>query len=217
MATSTKITLAEPVKPIKAALEVPTKGPTDLKGTTEDAVHSVVVSKPDELTELTIGINEVIKHLEAQTSALRLRIQAMVPESLAPKPNHLLPTAPVREPSPESDDNDLSPKTSNPFGPRSSHRAPLRFIICALPDINPPTLVSPLPQYCATYNALVRQWTNVAKSSSGPNDTPQEVTLVPTARGSEMVIAEMMGLRRVACFGMTVRMTFCPAFTLTSA
>lgn len=155
--------------------------------------------KPKELRDLTIGITEITKHLEAQTAALRLKIQSLVPSTL---PSHMLPTAPVREPSPELE-------SANPFLPTLANHSPLRFVVCPLSDINPPTLVAHIPQYCATYNALVRQWMEVAKGKNvDPASAPQEVTLVTTAKGSEKVIAELIGLRRVACLGVTVRSLF---------
>ncbi|WWC85595.1 uncharacterized protein L201_000459 [Kwoniella dendrophila CBS 6074] len=177
--------------------------------------------QPEMLSHMVLGINEVIKTLESQISDLRIRL-CIIGEALNGKSNagqgslkgvkqyqsHLLPTAP-RSPSPEADieeDDYEKGKITD-----DNKKNPLEFIVVPLLSINPPSLVSPIPQYCATYNALIyqhQQLTKICKTRLKANEVEgiigsqgEEVRVVPLG-AVEKDIAELVGLRRVACLGL---------------
>ncbi|WWC97343.1 hypothetical protein V866_004222 [Kwoniella sp. B9012] len=213
----------------RVSIELPTDEPAQKKmrldetGEAEGGGEGVSGSKPvkpEILSHMVLGINEVLKSLESQISDLRIRIMIMgdtlngVPTTLArnekgPTKNHLLPTAP-RSPS-------LSPvsevevtKDSDQAKALNQGISPLEFIIFPLLSINPPSLVSPIPQYCATYNTLVYQHNQLAKIcktrlKAGQvekivSGEKEEVRVVPLG-AVEKEMAELVGLRRVACLG----------------
>ncbi|WVQ81000.1 hypothetical protein IAT38_003107 [Cryptococcus sp. DSM 104549] len=175
----------------------------------EPAAPSSRPLKPEVLSHLVLGINEVVKALEQQTEELRVCLMIMgdvlsgrePAGGLPVKPNHLLPTAP-RSPSPApSEDEEVAPETS-------SSSSPLAYIVVPLLSINPPSLVSAIPAHCATYNAHVAQFNQLAKVvksrvkqdlwSSIIGEEREEVRVVPLG-AVEKELAEMVGLRRLAC------------------
>lgn len=107
---------------------------------------------------------------------------------------------------------------SNPTR-RSKDSAALQYIVIPLPDINPQSLVAPIPAYCATYNTLAYQHDHLLKvartrvpqsvldglqSGGGSEGGPvEEVRVVPLGR-VEAEMAAMAGLRRMACLGVRV-------------
>lgn len=162
--------------------------------------------KPEILDHMVLGINETIKSLETAIDDLKLRL-LMIADRLNGihiKPNSdLLPTAPHPERSP-------SP------APTLSESSPPAFIIIPLQSISPQTLVSPIPQYCATYNSLVWQWgqmSRVAKTRIKERqlrevigEEREEVRVVPLGR-VEGEMAALVGLRRLACLAIRVSST----------
>jgi hypothetical protein len=173
--------------------------PEEVEGlTTENPV------KPEILDHLVLGINETIKSLETAIDDLKLRL-LMISDRLNGihnKPNtNLLPTAP---PNPErSPSPDLSPTTASPPA----------FIVIPLQSISPQALVSPIPQYAATYNSLVWQWgqlSRIAKTRIKEDEWEEvigedreEVRVVPLGR-VEGEMAALVGLRRLACLAIRV-------------
>jgi len=181
---------------------------------------------PPTLEHLVMGINEVVKTLERQISDLRIRIMIMgdalgqttkkhtlngrIAKSGKPE---LLPTAPVdadlNEPGLTAD----ALAVSRPEVAENTAMSPLEWIIIPLGDISPQTLVSYIPQYCASYNTLVYQHTHlskIAKARLPPSsvDTTtgsprEEVRVVPLGR-VEGELAQLVGLRRLACLGIRV-------------
>lgn len=165
-------------------------------------------TKPEILDHLVLGINETIKSLERAIDDLKLRLMMMVDRldgiNLKPGTN-LLATAPQestsRKPSPE-------PTTEEP-----KEISPPAFIVIPLHSISPQSLVTPIPQYAATYNALVWQWSQLArivktrtKESEWAEVLGQEreeVRVVPLGR-VEGEMAAMVGLRRLACLTINV-------------
>jgi hypothetical protein len=157
--------------------------------------------KPEILEHMVMGINETIKSLETAIDDLKLRL-LMIADRLNGihlKPNsNLLPTAPHSERSPS---------------PALSESSPPAFIIIPLQSISPQTLVSPIPQYCATYNSLVWQWgqlSRVAKTRVKESELRvvigeerEEVRVVPLGR-VEGEMAALVGLRRLACLAIRV-------------
>jgi hypothetical protein len=144
------------------------------------------------------------------------------------KNRELLPTAPTGNVS----GNVTAPETlstvhtdeSSATAPAatSSRLSPLQYIIIPLGSINPPTLVSHIPPYAATHNTLVYQYNHmvrVARSrlsatcmkeavgSVGEEGADvkeeEEVRVVPLGRVEEE-LAQMAGLRRLACIGVRV-------------
>ena len=159
-------------------------------------------SPPAILEHLVLGINETIKTLERNIEDLKNRLTIIADTlngtHLPTDRRNLLPTAP-RSPSP-------SPTPS----PRES--SPLAWIVVPLLSISPQSLVSPLPQYCATYNSLVYQWGQLQKTVktrlketewSVLGETREEIRVVPLG-DVEKDMAVMVGLRRLACLGVKV-------------
>jgi hypothetical protein len=159
--------------------------------------------KPEILDHMVLGINETIKSLETAIDDLKLRLLLIADRlnGIQLKPNtDLLPTAPHPERSP-------SP------APALSESSPPAFIIIPLQSISPQTLVSPIPQYCATYNSLVWQWgqlSRVAKTRIKESELREvigeereEVRVVPLGR-VEGEMAALVGLRRLACLAIRV-------------
>ena len=159
---------------------------------------------PDVLDHLVLGINETIKALERDIDDLKLRLMIMA-DTLSSKTgsgssskSNLLPTAP-RYPSP--------PPAARP------EAAPLGWIIIPLSSISPQSLASPIPQYCATYNSLVYQWTQLKKVAHTRikrgqwdeilGEEREEVRVVPLGN-VEADLAGHVGLRRLACLGVRV-------------
>ncbi|OCF70911.1 hypothetical protein I204_08461 [Kwoniella mangroviensis CBS 8886] len=176
--------------------------------------------KPEILSHMVLGINEVLKSLESQISDLRIRIMIMgdklngVPTTLAgnekgSNKSYLLPTAP-RSPSLSPEPEVEVAKDGDPAKALNQDISPLEFIIVPLLSINPPSLVSPIPQYCATYNTFVYQHNQLAKICKTRlkpgqyeevvSGAKEEVRVVPLG-AVEKEIAELVGLRRVACLG----------------
>ena len=158
---------------------------------------------PAVLNHLVLGINETIKALERNIDDLKARL-ILIADRLngisLPTRNDLLPTAP-RSPSPE-------PSPARAKEPT----APLGWVIVPLLSVNPPSLVSPMPQYCATYNSLVHQWGQLRKTVKtrlkesewdvlGPER--EEIRVVPLGE-VEKDMAAFVGLRRLACMGVRV-------------
>jgi hypothetical protein len=187
---------------------------------------------PDFLLHLVIGINEVMKAMERQTADLASRIRELqnddkdllVVHGVDPMaendkadglPSHLIPTAPPTGDLIEDKEQASGSVSKDRLTlPRSATRTPLRTIYVCLEDINPPHLVQAIPLYVTSYNSLVRQYRglfnakhrNTGKEASGAKlpDSVMETLLVPLNAGSELELAKVMGLRRVATFGMTV-------------
>lgn len=140
----------------------------------------------------------------------------------------LLPTAPPREDE-EVEDEDMEEggEASVPAVPISTTSAvdtaqppdptaqisPLEWLILPLLSLSPPTLASPIPAYCATFNTLIYQHTHLCKIARSrlPASTAddiigekwEEVRVVPLGR-IEDDLAAMVGLRRMACLGIRV-------------
>jgi len=162
--------------------------------------------KPEILDHMVLGINETIRSLETAIDDLKVRL-LMVADRLNGiqiKPNsNLLPTAP-------------HPERSRSPSAALSEISPPAFIIIPLQSISPQTLVSPIPQYCATYNSLVWQWgqmSRVAKTRIKESDLREvigeereEVRVVPLGR-VEGEMAALVGLRRLACLAIRVSAT----------
>jgi len=164
--------------------------------------------KPAILNHMVLGINETIKSLETAIDDLKLRLLMIADRlnGIQLKPNtNLLPTGPQPERSP-------SPAPATP------ESCPPAFIIIPLQSISPQTLVSPIPQYCATYNSLVWQWgqlSRVAKTRIKESELKEvigeereEVRVVPLGR-VEGEMAALVGLRRLACLAIRVRFLLC--------
>ncbi|ODO01859.1 hypothetical protein L198_02586 [Cryptococcus wingfieldii CBS 7118] len=168
--------------------------------------------KPEILSHLVMGINEVIKGLETQIDNLKLQLLVMGDTLNGNQPGKpgkpdLLPTAP-RSPSPssEGDVEDLS----DPAPATKEKSPPITFIIVPLLSINPQSLVSPIPSYCATYNALAYQHAQLSKIlqtrlkkekwAEVMGEEREEVRVVPLG-AVEKEMAEIVGLRRLACLG----------------
>ncbi|WWC57882.1 uncharacterized protein I303_100417 [Kwoniella dejecticola CBS 10117] len=168
--------------------------------------------RPEILSHMVLGINEVLKSLETQISTLRMRLMIMG-DALNGKKTYLqrkeksdlLPTAPL---SPSSSPE---PEEAKPLATRIEDRA-MEYIVVPLLSINPQSLVTPIPQYCATYNALVYQYQNLSKVCRSRlkadeaddllgEEGVEEVRVVPLG-AVEKEIAELVGLRRVACLGL---------------
>lgn len=158
-------------------------------------------TSPAILEHLVLGINETIKTLERNIDDLKLRLMLMADAinatntTLPADRDGLLPTAP-RSPSP--------PTLKDP--------SPLGWIIVPVLSISPQSLVSPIPQYCATYNSLVYQWTQLQKTVKSRlkeerwdvlGDERREIRVIPLGKVEpEMALA--VGLRRLACLGVRV-------------
>ncbi|WVQ94078.1 hypothetical protein IAU59_001156 [Kwoniella sp. CBS 9459] len=187
-------------------------------------------TKPAVLSDLVLGINEVIKSLETQIDQLKFQLMTMG-DALSGRPPHtvkpssikgkgtdtiyLLPTAP-RSPSPEPEsglpsDTKPSPVVSaQPSKEQPTVSLPLEFVVVPLLSVNPPSLVSPIPQYCATYNALIYQYQQLARicrtriKSFDVDDVigpeREECRVVPLG-AVELEMAQLVGLRRLACLG----------------
>ena len=173
-------------------------GDTSARGVTEPVVPP---QSPAILDHLVIGINETIKSLERAIDDLRFRMLIIADtlngtlqpgrEALPVTSNGLLPTAPT---------------TSKELGPA------LGFVIIPLLSVSPQSLVSPILQYCATYNALVYQWSQLKKNVETRlkrdqwgilGEAREEVRVVPLG-DVEAELATMVGLRRAACIGVKV-------------
>ena len=149
-----------------------------------------------------LGINETIKSLERNIEDLKTRLATIADKlngtHIPVNRRELLPTAP-RTPSP----------SPSPSPPESS---PLAWIIVPLLSISPQSLVSPIPQYCATYNSLVYQWGQMQKTVKTRlkesdwdvlGDEREEIRVVPLG-DVEKDMAVLVGLRRLACMGVKV-------------
>ncbi|WVQ91329.1 hypothetical protein IAS59_005127 [Cryptococcus gattii] len=168
--------------------------------------------RPEILSHLVLGINEVIKSIEHQIGSLKTQIMIMgdaLNGDQPGKPNasNFLPTAP-RSPSPSNSDDEATEGQSQSV---LSPSAPVNFIIIPLLSINPQSLVSPILQYCATYNAYVYQHTQLAKIlrtrlkksqwTDVIGDEREEIAVVPLG-AVEKDLADMVGLRRLACLAL---------------
>lgn len=175
--------------------------------------------RPEILSHLVLGINEVIKSIEHQIGSLKTRIMIMGDalngdQSGKPDASNFLPTAP-RSPSPSNSDDEATEGQSQSV---LSPSAPVNFIIIPLLSINPQSLVSPILQYCATYNAHVYQHTQLAKIlrtrlkksqwTDVIGDEREEIAVVPLG-AVEKDLADMVGLRRLACLALRVSRKNC--------
>lgn len=197
-ATRKRARLAKAAEDVEMAVE-PENDPAQENTTLENPV------KPEILDHMVLGINETIKSLETAIDELKLRLLTIADQlnGIHLKPNsNLLPTAPPeRSPSPPS---------SSPV-----ERSPPAFIIIPLQSISPQTLVSPIPQYAATYNSLVWQWgqlSRIAKTrvkesewTEVVGEEREEIRVVPLGR-VEGEMAALVGLRRLACLAIRVRL-----------
>jgi len=170
-------------------------------------LHDTRPAKPEILNHLVLGINETIKSLERSIEDLKLRL-VMLANTLnasqlpQPKANHLLPTAP-RSPSPP-------PPLPLPIPLVERLNAPT-FILIPIQSISPQSLVSPIPQYCATFNSLIYQYSQLVKvartrlkgGGDGDWEDREEVRVVPMGRVEEDM-AGLGGLRRLACLAVRV-------------
>lgn len=174
-----------------------------------DQAKDVEIALPDRptppaiLQHLVLGINETIKTLERNIDDLKFRLMLMADAinatdtALPLSKNGLLPTAP-RTPSPS---------------PGPAEAAPLGWVVVPVLSVSPQSLVSPIPQYCATYNSLVYQWTQLQKTIKSRlkedrwgevlGDERSEIQVVPLGK-VEAEMAVMVGLRRLACLGVRV-------------
>ena len=177
----------------------PEPDPTKRKRDASPKSSSERPRPPPILSHLVLGINETLKALEHQIATLKIRLMIMADAlngQLGPK-STLLPTAPPA----------MALASDPPDEP-----APLGIIVVPLLSVSPQSLVSPIPQYCATYNALLHQHAQLAKAVRARLKDPEtivggqvkEVRVVPLG-AVEKEIAAMVGLRRVASLGIRVR------------
>ena len=205
----------------------------------DDSGSTTVTARPNPpaiLDHLVLGINETIKALEKQIADIKMEMMIMADHlnsrtGKSPHPRsttnaslpdqRLLPTAPdPAEPTePTKGEPTAGPATSvtvngaRPQRPLENPRPePVTWILIPLPQINPPALVAPIPQYCATYNSLVYQHTHLRKvfrartsekEWNTAGDEKREVRVVPLGRVEEDM-AVHAGLRRLACLGIRV-------------
>lgn len=117
-----------------------------------------------------------------------------------------------------------APAASIPTHMSIPEPSPPLFILIPLLSISPAALVSLVPQYCATYNSLVWQYSQLAKivrTRTKPEDHKrvlgeverEEVRVVPLGN-VEAEMAAKVGLRRVACLGIKVRFMALPCSQL---
>lgn len=164
--------------------------------------QAVRPTPPAVLEHLVLGINETIKTLERNIEDLKTRLMLIADRlngtHLPTNRQNLLPTAP-RSPSP-------SPSPSPP------ESLPMAWVVVPLLSISPQSLVSPIPQYCATYNSLVYQWGQLQKAVKTRlketewevlGEEREEIRVVPLG-DVEKHMAELVGLRRLACLGIKV-------------
>lgn len=69
---------------------------------------------------------------------------------------------------------------------------PLKYVFVCRADVDPPLLIEHLPHLVAAYN------------SARP---PQYAKLIPLPQGSESVLAQILGIRRVTALGLDVRIS----------
>jgi hypothetical protein len=199
---------AEGTVEVDVDMQHPTENVVKAAGPSTSTVVEEPPQKPEILDHLVMGINETIKSLERAIDNLKLRLMIMADRlngiTLKPGTN-LLPTAPQesssRSPSPE------------PAPVNLKEISPPAFIIIPLHSISPQSLVAPIPQYAATYNALVCQWgplarivkTRVKESEWAVvlGEDREEVRVVPLGR-VEGEMAALAGLRRLACMAVNV-------------
>jgi hypothetical protein len=201
------------------------------------------LTTPEILQHLVIGTNETIKELERNIDELKLRLM-MIADRLnetqnkgkqkraAPRPEDLLPTAPLSpssssSPSPPPSPQQIHQALPDPPGRGaqdssargvSAHLAkpklsPIGWILIPLPSISPQSIVSPIPQYCATYNSLLYQWLQLKKVAEKRipqtqladvlEESRDEIRVVPLGK-VELEMSQMIGLRRVACLSIRV-------------
>ncbi|RXK35501.1 hypothetical protein M231_07233 [Tremella mesenterica] len=177
-------------------------------------------ARPEILQHLVLGINEMIKALEQQIHVLKMEMMMMADRlALSNGLKSAQVTLPTQRFLPTAPDAPVLPHTSPQLEDRTGdvllHKPPaaLAFVIVPLPDINPPALVDPIPQYCATYNSLVYQHNHLSRIFKSrikaadwglvADGTKEEVRVVPLAR-VEGEMAALAGLRRLACLGIRV-------------
>jgi hypothetical protein len=153
------------------------------------------------LDELVFGLSETIKAVERGIDNLRVRMMVMT-DALAGQhatpaaTARLLPTAPSEAPA-------ASP----------APMSPLAYVLVPHLSVSPQALIDPLPAYCATYNALVRQHAQLVAEVRNRLPLPDrfatpagpEIRLVPLGK-REAEISAMIGLRRVSTFAVRVRL-----------
>lgn len=154
-------------------------------------------TRPDLLDQLVFGLNETIKALETGIDDLRFRMMIMSDalEGKVPATSRFLPTAPVEA------KQDIIPESVSP----------LAFVLVPNLSVSPQALIDPLPMYCATYNSLLRQHSQLAEDIRKRLPRPEkyiseegpEIRLVPLGR-REAEIAAIVGLRRVSTFAIRV-------------
>lgn len=163
-------------------------------GAPANADAADIPPRPEILDHLVLGLNETIRELERSIDDLRLRM-ALLAEGVDPSLPRLLPTAPSPAPEP-------SPAAA----PSASA---LTYLLVPHTSVSPLSLIDPLPTYCATYNTLLRQASDLARGVRLPGGTPAdadgafdapEIQIVPLGK-READIAAAAGLRRVTSVG----------------
>jgi hypothetical protein len=154
---------------------------------------------PSHLAHVVLGINETIKELERNIDSLKLRL-TMIADALNATHTSTMPTSGLLPTAPRSPSPDIA------------EAAPLGWIVVPLLSISPRSLVSPIPQYCATYNSLVYQWSQLGKTVRTRLKQDkwgvlgyerEEIRVVPLG-DVEADMAKIAGLRRLACMGIRV-------------
>ncbi|KAK1926291.1 hypothetical protein DB88DRAFT_481348 [Papiliotrema laurentii] len=188
----------------KRKLLKPTQGQDGNGGSVGDAESHAESSQalparpvpPSHLAYVVLGINETIKELERNIDSLKLRL-TMIADALNATHTSTMPTSGLLPTAPRSPSPDIA------------EAAPLGWIVVPLLSISPRSLVSPIPQYCATYNSLVYQWSQLGKTVRTRLKQDkwgvlgyerEEIRMVPLG-DVEADMAKIAGLRRLACIG----------------
>ena len=208
----------------------------------DDSGSTMVTARPNPpaiLDHLVLGINETIKALEKQIADIKMEMLIMADHlnsrtgkslisrsstnaslpnqrflATAPDPGEPTePTEPTKGEPAAVPAKSVTVNGARPQRPLENPRPePVTWILIPLPQINPPALVAPIPQYCATYNSLVYQHTHLRKvfrtrttekEWNIAGDEKVEVRVVPLGRVEEDM-AVHAGLRRLACLGIRV-------------
>lgn len=139
-----------------------------------------IPQRPEVLDHLVLGLNETIRALEHSIDDLRIRM-ALLAEGLDPSLPALLPTAPSSTPTPA------------PAASPEHVETGIAFVLVPHTSVSPLSLVDPLPTYCATYNTLLRQASDLGSKGKGLG---RPIRIVPLGK-READIAAAAGLRRV--------------------
>ena len=139
--------------------------PLDLAGNPEnqfaDEDTADARSIPSVLSAVTVGINEVTKRLESLVKTYRRRVETHPQQGELSNPNHLASVSPSL------------------------------LVIACRADVNPPMLMSHIPNLVGACNSIGR----VNGNDSGRSG---RTWLVPMPRGTESTLSSAMGLRRVS-------------------